>query len=193
MRATPSASASGRTTSRPRSLLWMARLNMGESRVRSAWSGSARRSWFLSGGFEPINFPLFHRGLERVLRLSQWASCACHLLCLQRASACVVCSRRPIPVRFSVYHQRHQHPEAESDPGCVKTSLASNPGEWFSQIAQNLPPSEIVIALNCSPKRQLFYQFSTPLHFYTTKTQRRHHHMHAFGRCTSCKHRVSLT
>jgi hypothetical protein len=59
------------------------------------------------------------------------------------------------------------------DPGCVKTSQASNPGEWFSQIAQNLPPSEIVIALNCSPKRQLFYQFSIPLRFYTTKTHSR--------------------
>jgi hypothetical protein len=53
------------------------------------------------------------------------------------------------------------------DPGCVKTFQATKPGEGFSQIAQNLPPSEIVIALiavrrdSCSiifPRRRVFTQ-----------------------------------
>jgi len=47
-------------------------------------------------------------------------------------------------------------------PGCVKTSEVPKPREWFSEIAQTRP--------DCDPRRDFFYQFSTPPRFYTAKT-----------------------
>jgi hypothetical protein len=59
----------GRTPSQRRSFLWMARLDMAESRVRSCTRSLVRldqTSLVLSGGLESIDFPLFHRDLARV-------------------------------------------------------------------------------------------------------------------------------
>jgi hypothetical protein len=57
----------------PHRFLWMTRLNMAESRVRSCTGSLVRldqTSLVLSAGLEPVNFPLFHRDLVRVF----WAS-----------------------------------------------------------------------------------------------------------------------
>ena len=76
MRAT--SSTFRRTPSQPRSFLWMTRLNMAESRVRSC-TGSLvwldQTYLVLSGGLEPINFPLFHRDLVRVFYASNGPLC----------------------------------------------------------------------------------------------------------------------
>src|SRR5437879_1450166 len=61
----PAATSSTRmaTTSQPRSLLSIARLNMARSRARpSIWSFVRidQTCWGRSGGFAPVSFPLFH-------------------------------------------------------------------------------------------------------------------------------------
>jgi hypothetical protein len=58
-----------------------------------------------------------------------------------------------------------------SDPCSVKTPEALNRREKLSLIAQNRPRSEIIVAVIAIPREILFYQFFTPLPFYTAKTQ----------------------